>query len=210
MTAAMPMRATQDQTDLPTLVRGGVTLGLIQSALVAAFAVLEVKLEGVMELVVCGPILLAGVAATIVLPGRWTRARTIEGIAGAAGIGLAAAGIFLLVDVALLQPIGTYTNRWAQIGGFSNWWYHPVWWMVGPFLPWMGSWILAHQADKGRRPSIVSMMAGALVCTAVVGIAAVLLHFPPGARWNLPTFGIAFLPGLALATLLSGMGRRGG
>ena len=60
MTAAMPMRATQDQTDLPTLVRGGVTLGLIQSALVAAFAVLEVKLEGVMELVVCGPILLAG------------------------------------------------------------------------------------------------------------------------------------------------------
>ena len=51
---------------------------------------------------------------------------------------------------------------------------------------------------------------GALVCTAVGGIAAVLLHFPPGARLTLPTFGIAFLPGLALATLLSGMGRRGG
>jgi hypothetical protein len=57
MTAAMPMRATQDQTDLPRLVRGGVTLGLIQSALVAAFAVLEVRLEGIAELVVCGAIL---------------------------------------------------------------------------------------------------------------------------------------------------------
>jgi hypothetical protein len=82
--------------------------------------------------------------------------------------------------------------------------------MVGTYLPWMGAWILAHQADKGRRPSIVAMMAGAVACTVAVGIAAVLSHFPPGATWNLPTFGIAFLPGLALATLLSGMGRRSG
>ena len=37
--------------------------------------------------------------------------------AGAAGIGLAAAGVYLLVDVSLLQPIGTYTNRWREIGG---------------------------------------------------------------------------------------------
>jgi hypothetical protein len=51
------------------------------------------------------------------------------------------------------------------------------------------------------------MMAGALAFTALAGIAAVLIHFP-GARWNLPTFGIAFLPGLALATLFSGMRRR--
>src|SRR5437867_3495919 len=141
MTATMPMRATQDQTDLPTLVRGGVTLGLIQSALVAAFAVLEVRLDGVAELVVCGAILLAGVAVTIVLPGRWTRARTIEGIAGAAGIGLAAAWTFLVVDVVLFQPIHLYTNRWLEIGGGSNWWYHPVWWMVCTFMTWQGAWL---------------------------------------------------------------------
>ena len=89
------------------------------------------------------------------LPGIWTRALTIEGIAGAAGIGLGAAFVFLLIDVVLLQNIGTYTNRWWQIGG-SNWWYHPIWWMVGTFLPWIGAWILANQAarngpDLGRR-----------------------------------------------------------
>jgi hypothetical protein len=143
------------------------------------------------------------------LPGLWTRARTIEGIAGAAGIGLGATVVFLLIDVALLQPIGTYTNRWREIGGFSNWWYHPVWWMVGTYLPWMGAWILAHQSDHGRPQSILAMMAGALAFTFICGVAAVLIHFP-GARWNVPTFGIAFLPGLALATLFSGMRRRGG
>ena len=86
------------------------------------------------------------------LPGIWTRARTIEGIAGAAGIGLGAAFVFLLVDVVLLQNIGTYTNRWWQIGG-SNWWYHPIWWMVGTFLPWLGAWILANQAERNGRIS---------------------------------------------------------
>jgi hypothetical protein len=35
----------------------------------------------------------------------------------------------------------------------------------------------------------------------------VLAHFP-GAGWNLPTFGVAFLPGLALTTLLTGLGAR--
>src|SRR5512143_3144129 len=210
MRSAVELPGEYDLTAVPRVVRGAVILGAIESIVVVLMSIITRLTGGALEAAVGGIVLLAGLTLVTSLPGIWTRARTIEGIAGAAGIGLAAAGVFLLVDVALLQPIGTYTNRWVQIGGFSNWWYHPVWWMVGTFLPWMGSWILAHQADKGRRPSIVSMMAGALACTAVVGIAAVLIHFPPGARWNLPTFGIAFLPGLALATLLSGMGRRGG
>jgi hypothetical protein len=35
---------------------------------------------------------------------------------------------------------------------------------------------------------------------------AVVVGFP-GAGWNLSTFGIAFLPGLAVAALLSSLGR---
>jgi hypothetical protein len=210
MASAVELSQDYDRTDVPHIVRCGIQLGVLEAAVVLACSLVMRFTSGSVETAILAGILLVGLALVSGLPGIWTRARTIEGIAGAAGIGLAAAGVFLLVDVALLQPIGTYTNRWAQIGGFSNWWYHPVWWMVGTFLPWMGSWILAHQADKGQRPSIVSMMAGALACTAVVGIAAVLIHFPPGARWNLPTLAIAFLPGLALATLLSGMGRRRG
>ena len=82
------------------------------------------------------------------LPGLWTRARTIEGIAGAAGIGLAAAFVFMVIDVALFQPLGLWTNRWLEIGGGANWWYHPVWWMVGTYLTWMGALVQANQAAK--------------------------------------------------------------
>jgi hypothetical protein len=205
MTAAVPMRATQDRTDLPTLIRGGVQLGLLESALVAAFAVLQVRLEGAAELVVCGAILLIGVAAIIVLPGRWTRAGTIEGIAGAAGIGLAAAWVFLVVDVALFQPIHLYTNRWLEIGGGSNWWYHPVWWMVGTYVPWQGAWIQANQAARSGEASPIALVAGTVVLAAVcLGIAVVL--GVPNARWGLGGFGVAVLPALALYTAISALG----
>ncbi len=141
------------------------------------------------------------------LPGLWTRPRTIEGIAGAAGIGLGATGVFLLVDVVLLQNIGTYTNRWYEIGGGSNWWYHPVWWMVGTFIPWMGAWLLANQTNRNGRPSVGQALITILVLAVLIGTAATLLGFP-GAHWGLGTFAVAFLPGLALATLISGIGKR--
>ena len=106
----------------------------------------------------CWPcILLVGPRAGDAPAGHLDPARTIEGIAGAAGIGLGAAFVFLLLDVVLLQNIGTYTNRWWQIGG-SNWWYHPIWWMVGTFLPWFGAWILANQAARNGRISAVGRL----------------------------------------------------
>ena len=209
MASAVELSQDYDRTDVPHIVRCAVQLGVLEAAFVLGCSLAMRFTSGTTETIVLAVVITLGLALVSGLPGIWTRARTIEGIAGAAGIGLAAAGVFLLVDVALLQPIGTYTNRWRELGGFSNWWYHPVWWMVGTYLPWMGAWILAHQADKGHRPSLGSMMAGALACTVPFGIAATLIHFP-GAGWNLPTFGIAFLPGLALATLFSGIGRRAG
>jgi hypothetical protein len=209
MASVVELSQDYDRTDVPHIVRCAIQLGVLEAALVLACSLVMRFTSGTAETVVLAVVITIGLALVSGLPGTWTRARTIEGIAGAAGIGLAAAGVFLLVDVALLQPIGTYTNRWREIGGFSNWWYHPVWWMVGTYLPWMGAWILAHQADKGHHPSLISMMVGAIAFTVAVGIAAVLIHFP-GAGWKLPTFGIAFLPGLALATLFSGIGRRAG
>jgi hypothetical protein len=47
----------------------------------------------------------------------------------------------------------------------------------------------------------------ALVFAMIAAVVAVLIGFP-GAGWNLPTFGVAFLPGLALATALSALGTR--
>jgi hypothetical protein len=207
MTSTAELSSEYDVTAVPTIVAGSIKLGLIEAVLVLLFSLASRLLGGPLETIVCGLIVLVGLAAVSMLPGLWTRPRTIEGIAGAAGIGLGAAGVFLLVDAILLQNIGTYTNRWYQIGGGSNWWYHPVWWMVGTFIPWMGAWILANQTVKKGRPVAGVAFAMALVLAIVVAILATLLGFP-GARWTLGTFAVAFLPGLALAAVVSGIGKR--
>jgi len=207
MSVAVESQQGYDVGDVPLIARSAIKLGLLQAILVFAFSLVSRYLSGVTELVLESVLLVIGLAAVSGLPGLWTKARTGDGIAAAAGIGLAATVVFLAADVAVLQPLGTYTNRWLEIGGGSNWWYHPVWWMVGTFLPWMGAVVLANQVAKSGSASIPGMMTIATVFALVCGIIAVVIGFP-GASWNLATFGIAFLPGIALAALFSTMGRR--
>ncbi len=206
MTSAVAV-ASADHTELSHVLRSGAKLGAIQTILIAVFGLLQPRLSGPVELVVLGVILIIGIAATITLPGSWTSARTIEGIAGAAGIGLTATVVFLLADVAVLQPAGLYTNRWLEIGGGSNWWYHPVWWMVGTYMPWMGAWVLANQAAKSGPTNPIALVGGAIVVAAVVMAAAVVLKFP-GASFGLGPFAVAVLPALAILVLISSFGAR--
>ena len=207
MTSTAELKGEYDLTGVPMIVQGAVKLGLLESILVLLFSLAMRFLDGVLEQIVGGIILLVGLAVVSLLPGLWTRPRTIEGIAGAAGIGLAASVVFLLVDIVLLQNIGTYSHRWYDIGGGSNWWYHPVWWMVGTFIPWMGAWTLANQTVNEGRPSPLSGFLTAVGAGVILAAAAVLLGFP-GARWTLATFGVAFLPGLVLTMALSAMRKR--
>lgn len=207
MTSVAETRGDYDVTALSYVLRNALILGVLTTVVVVAMSFITRLMGGILETVVGGIVLLAGIALVTVLPGIWTRARTIEGIAGAAGIGLAATVVFLIIDSALLQPLGLYTNRWREVGGGSNWWYHPVWWMVGTFLPWMGALILANRAARGRSVSMAGVMVPALALTAVCAVIAVLAGFPR-ANWSLSTFGIAFLPGLALAAALSAVGAR--
>ena len=207
MTSTAELNRDYDLTAVPFIVAGSVKLGLLESIAVLLFSLASRFLGGIVEALFCGVILLAALAAVSMLPGIWTRPRTIEGIAGAAGIGLGAAGVFLLLDVMLLQNIGTYTNRWYAIGGGSNWWYHPVWWMVGTFIPWMGAWLLANQTSRNGRTSVPNGLIIAFGLAALIAIAAIFLRFP-GAQWTLGTFAVAFLPGLVLATVVSALGKR--
>jgi hypothetical protein len=206
MDSAAELHGDHDLTDVPSIVRGAVLLGLFETVAVLLISLAYRFLAGPLETIAVAVLLLLGLAPVTLLPGIWTRARTIEGIAGAAGIGLGAAFVFLLLDVALLQHIGTYTNRWWQIGR-SNWWYHPIWWMVGTYLPWFGAWILANQVERNGRISAPAAFGTAIAFALVAGVVAVLIGFPR-AGWNLRTFGVAFLPGLALATGLSALGGR--
>ncbi len=212
MTAVAQPRAGIDQTELPYVVRSAVKLGLLEVVFVLAIGLTTRFLEGPAETALLAVLVTAGVLAVTLLPGIWTGARSIEGIGGAAGIGLAATVVFLLVDVTFLQgnifPFKLWTNRWLQIGGGSNWWYHPIWWMVGTYLPWLGAWNLANQATRSGQASPAGVAVVALGLTLACGVVANLVGFP-GAGWNVGTFGVAFLPGLALATVVSVLGARG-
>ena len=208
MHSAMELHADHDLTDVPAIVRGAVKLGLVESVIVLLISLASrLLMNGLLQTFLIGVILLVGLAAVILLPGLWTRPRTIEGIAGAAGIGLGAAVVFLLIDVTLLQNIGTYGHRWWDLGGGANWWYHPIWWMAGTFLPWMGAWVLANQLTRRGSVSPAAAFGLIVACSIVVAVVAVLFHFP-GAGWGLGTLGVAFLPGVALATVISGLGAK--
>ena len=207
MATAARLDTTSDATEIPRIVRGAVQLGLIQAGCVFAVSLINRSLEGTADHTLTGVVVALGAAATILLPGLRTRPRSIEGIGGAAGIGLGAALTFLILDVVLLQPLHTYTNRWHEVGGGSNWWYHPVWWMVGTYLAWMGAWILANQTNKHGAPSVVGAVGLIVALTAVFGAIAAATHFPL-ASWNVPTFAVAVLPALALSAVVSGLGAK--
>lgn len=207
MTSTAEANREYDLTAVPAIVVGSVKLGLLESILVLLFSLASRFLGGALETIVSALIVLVGLAAVSMLPGLWVRPRTIEGIAGSAGIGLGAAGVFLLVDVILLQNIGTYSERWYALGGGSNWWYHPVWWMAGTFVPWMGGWILANQTVRRGSPSPGLGFGLAIGLSVLTAVLAVLFGFP-GARWSLGTFAVAFLPGVAVAVIVSALGTR--
>ncbi len=207
MATAVQLDADQDNTKIALILRGSITLAVIQAVIVVIVSVITKALGGMVEHALTGIVVFVGAMITIFYPGTLTRPRTIDGIASAAGIGLGATGIFVLIDAFVLQSFHVYTNRWYQVGGGSFWWYLPVWWLVGTYLAWMGGWILANQATRTGAASVPAGVLTVSILSAICGIVAVLTHFP-AAAWNVPTFAIAILPGLALATLVGALGAR--
>ncbi len=209
MTSAVQAAPEADYTDLRHVIRSAVGLAVMQSAVVAALAIVSRRVGGTAGIGLEAVLLILGVAITIALPGTLTRARTIEGIAGAAGIGLASTVVFLLIDVSIFQPLGLWGNRWLEIGGGSNWWYHPVWWMVGTYMPWMGAFVLANQTARSGRPNQLALVLFTLALAAIIMVVATMIHFP-GAAYGVGTFGISVLPALAVLTTITSIGARRG
>lgn len=207
MSSVVAAQSNTDQTNASYVFRACLKLGAFESVTVLLFALVSRSLDGVPELALEAILLLVGLTVVTALPGVWTRPRTIEGIAGAAGVGLGATVVFLLVDSFVYQQVHLYGHRWLAVGGGSNWWYHPIWWMTGTYLPWLGAWTLANQTARNGAPSVPMLMLTTLALAAVLAVIAIVVGFP-GAGWGLPTFGVAFLPALALTTLISGLGAR--
>ena len=160
----------------------GVTIGVAVVLFVAASRLLPDAggLRGAVEAVI---VLVAGAAAAF-LPGQWTAARSTEGIAGAAAVGLVGTVVFSAIDIVLLRPFKAYPWTWDAIGGGSTWWYLPVWWMLGTFLAWMGAIVTARGAAPGEATLVrraLPAVATAIVVAAVARVAGVALALPVAA-----------------------------
>jgi len=128
-------QAAQGAGDQKTLddARSAVKLGVLESVAVLVIGSVSKYLDGMAETALLAILVTAAVAAVAFLPGLWTRATTIEGIAGAAGIGLAATVVFLVFDVELLflYPwAATYLEGSIIPAGFRD----IVFWEVQAFL----------------------------------------------------------------------------
>jgi hypothetical protein len=191
--------AAVDRTDTRTILISGTKIGLLTAVMVVLYLVVsKVVPAGTLRGIVQAFVALAAGTAVTFLPGRWCADRSVEGIAGAAGVGLWGAIVFSVVDVVLLRPLHAYPWTWDAVGGGSTWWYLPIWWMFATFLAWMGGTITSGAREDS---SLLRTAAPALIGGVLLAVVAKLA----GLHGALPVFaGLGFavtLPVLAVTTL---------
>jgi len=172
---ASSVAAAIDRSELRHVLVSGTKAGFIAAgAVVLTLAVHRSAVAGLTrEALVTSIVVLAGAALSL-LPGRWAAARTAEGVAGAAAIGLWGTVVFMAFDIVVLRPLKAYPWTWDAVGGGSTWWYLPIWWMLGTYLAWMGGLLTAARARRGATGlagAALPLVAGALV---VAGLATAL------------------------------------
>ena len=189
-----------DRSDFRTVTVGGAQLGVATAVAVVAFLATSRLVpitaglrEGVEALIV----LAAGLAVAF-LPAEWTAARSTEGIAGAAAIGLVGTVVFSAIDIVLLRPFKPYPWTWDAIGGGSTWWYLPVWWMLGTFVAWMGGIVTAAGGESTLARRVLPAVAATIVVALIVRLAGVAVALPV-ATGGAFTVVVAALAVLALA-----------
>jgi hypothetical protein len=193
---------TTDRSDFRTVMVSGTKLGALTATAVVLFLLVSrfAPEEGVRRGLEALVVLVAGVLVSL-LPGRWTAARHVEGIAGAAAIGLWGTIVFMAIDIVLLRPVKAYPWTWDAIGGGSTWWYLPVWWMLGTFLAWMGAIITAAQAARGEATLVrtaAPAIVGAVLLVTVARLVGLQLALPVQAGAGF-TIVLAVLAVVALA-----------
>lgn len=150
------------QTDVRTIVGGGVKLGIATVIGVVVFALLSRALVGRPEVVVQSVLILAGGTVFAYAPAYWVRPRGVDAIAWAALVGLLGSVAFTIVDTVVLRPVNLYHWTWDAIGGGSGFWYVPVWWMGSCFLAWLGAWVHSIAVSGGGNPVSAALQTAGL------------------------------------------------
>ena len=162
-----------DRSDFRYVVRSGAKVGLVTAGGVVLFLVLNRFLPdvGMTRQWVLALVVLAVAVPVALWPGQLVGARTVEGVAGAAAVGLLGTVAFMVVDIVLLRPFRAYPWTWDAVGGNSTWWYLPIWWMLGTFCAWMGGLVIAQRHARGT-PTLLSLAVPPLLGGIVVALAA--------------------------------------
>jgi hypothetical protein len=161
--------ATADRSDFRHVLVSGTKVGVAIAAAVIVYLLASRYLPAgvVLSVVQAAIVLAAGVAASF-LPAHWTAARSVQGVAGAAAVGLWGTIVFMAIDIVLFRPFKAYPWTWDAIGGGSTWWYLPIWWMLGTYAAWMGAWFRAAREARGKPTTIPSLALSALL--AAIGM----------------------------------------
>jgi hypothetical protein len=172
--------AASDRSDFRTVTVGGAKIGVMTAVAVVAFIAASRLLpigsgmQGGVEALI---VLAAGVAIAF-LPGQWAAARSTEGIAGAAALGLVGTVVFSAIDIVLLRPFRAYPWTWDAIGGGSTWWYLPIWWMLGTFAAWMGGVVTAGGGGASGEATLARRTLPAVAATIILATVARLAGVP--------------------------------
>ena len=178
--------ATTDRSDFRHILVSGTKVGAaIGAAVIVYLLVSRLVPPGLAQALLQTAIVLAAAVAATFLPALWTTARSTQGIAGAAAVGLWGTIVFMAIDVILLRPLKAYPWTWDAVGGGSTWWYLPIWWMLGTFVAWLGGLVTAARARRGGNTSIgalaVPLVLGAVGFAIGIGLGQVRIGLPVAA-----------------------------
>jgi hypothetical protein len=163
-----------ERTDARSAVLHGLLIGLLTALVVIVF-VKGGELIGDAAVPWFGAVVVFTTGCLVAfLPARWVGARTGDGIAAAALLGLVGTASFSLIDIIALRPLSLYPWTWDAVGGSSGWWYLPVWWILGTFVAWMGAIVTAGEVARGRG-RLGGLLLGTLVGTAAVTLVGVFV-----------------------------------
>lgn len=173
--AAEPMRA--ERVDMRTVLAGGFKIGLLTAVVVVLFVTGSTVIATGVHTVFQSVLVFTGGCLVAFLPATWAGARSADGIAAAALIGLIGTAVFSVVDIAVLRVVDLYPWTWDAVGGGSGWWYLSVWWMLGTLMAWLGALVMAAERKRGGgglgRLVLASLVVTAGLSAAVAGFGVV-------------------------------------
>jgi hypothetical protein len=163
--------STADRSEFRYILASGTKTGLMIGLAVIVYLLVSRLIPiGFVRAILQTLIVLAAAAGAAFLPAQWAVARTTQGVASAAAIGLWGTVVFMAIDIVLLRPFKAYPWTWDAVGGGSTWWYLPIWWMLGTFVAWLGGLVTAARARRGGDTAIRSLAISPLAA----GISAAL------------------------------------